>query len=131
MEGGGWFKVAILIDYENIHWSLKENYGLVLPLERLIDALRQVGSGIGGVVLTQAYADFDNREFQGLQSELQRRGVETRHVFSKNYVNGTRKNAADVEMSLDADTAHKFWLKQVSLPVALAKRMITSKGSMD
>ncbi len=44
---------------------------------------------------------------------------------------GDQDLKADVEMSLDADTAHKFWLKQVSLPVALAKRLITSKGSMD
>ncbi|MFZ5650670.1 MAG: SCP2 sterol-binding domain-containing protein [Bacillota bacterium] len=44
---------------------------------------------------------------------------------------GDQELKADVEMTLAADTAHKFWLKQVSLPVALAKRLITSKGSMD
>lgn len=94
--------VAILIDYENIHWSMRENYGLVPNTEKLIETLRQMGGTEGNVVMMQAYADFDNRDFLGLQSELQRRGVETRHVFSKSYVDGTRKNAADVEMSLDA-----------------------------
>lgn len=44
---------------------------------------------------------------------------------------GDQELKADVEMTLAADTAHKFWLKQVSLPVALAKRLITSKGSLD
>lgn len=44
---------------------------------------------------------------------------------------GDQDLKADVEMTLDADTAHRFWLKQVSLPVALAKRMISSKGSLD
>jgi len=101
MDGSA-VRVAILIDYENIHWSMKENYGLLPSTERLIESLRQVGGQYGSVVLMQAYADFDNRDFYGLQSELQRRGVETRHVFSKSYVDGTRKNAADVEMSLDA-----------------------------
>lgn len=44
---------------------------------------------------------------------------------------GDQEIKADVEMTLAADTAHKFWLKQVSLPVALAKRLIISKGSLD
>ncbi|MFZ5632022.1 MAG: SCP2 sterol-binding domain-containing protein [Bacillota bacterium] len=44
---------------------------------------------------------------------------------------GDQDIKADVEMNLAADTAHKFWLNQVSLPVAMAKRLITSKGSMD
>ncbi|MFZ5595914.1 MAG: hypothetical protein ACOY31_02740 [Bacillota bacterium] len=37
----------------------------------------------------------------------------------------------DVELILSGDTAHKFFLKQVSLPVALAKRQIKSKGALD
>jgi len=44
---------------------------------------------------------------------------------------GYQELKADVEMNLTSDTAHKFWLKQVSLPVAMAKRLITSKGSLD
>ncbi|MBX7149736.1 SCP2 sterol-binding domain-containing protein [bacterium] len=35
---------------------------------------------------------------------------------------------ADVEMSMKADTAHKFWLGDVNLVVALARREITAKG---
>jgi hypothetical protein len=33
-------------------------------------------------------------------------------------------------MTLSGDTCHKFWLKQVSMPVALAKRLIKAKGPM-
>lgn len=35
---------------------------------------------------------------------------------------------AMVEMSMKADTAHKFWLGNVNLIVALARREITAKG---
>jgi len=37
---------------------------------------------------------------------------------------------ADVEMTLSGDTCHKFWLKQVSMTVALAKRLIKTKGPL-
>ncbi|SFH15134.1 hypothetical protein SAMN05660649_04067 [Desulfotomaculum arcticum] len=43
---------------------------------------------------------------------------------------GDQNLKADVEMSLAGDTAHKFWLKELSLPAALAKKLIVSKGSM-
>jgi putative sterol carrier protein len=36
--------------------------------------------------------------------------------------------AAVITMELSGDTVHKFWLKQISLPVALATRKIKSKG---
>lgn len=35
---------------------------------------------------------------------------------------------AMVEMSMKADTAHKFWLGKVNLIIALARREITAKG---
>jgi hypothetical protein len=44
---------------------------------------------------------------------------------------GEQQLKAQVEMTLAADVAHRFWLKQVTLPVALAKRQIKSKGSLD
>jgi len=31
-------------------------------------------------------------------------------------------------MSLSGDSCHKFWLKQLTMPVALAKRQIKAKG---
>lgn len=44
---------------------------------------------------------------------------------------GEQTIKADVEMTLSGDTAHKFWLREISLPVALAKKLIISKGSMN
>ena len=35
-----------------------------------------------------------------------------------------------IEMILSGDTCHKFWLKEVKLPVALAKGLIKARGPM-
>ncbi|MGB9802757.1 MAG: hypothetical protein ACPLRU_08600 [Desulfofundulus sp.] len=43
---------------------------------------------------------------------------------------GNQDLKADVEMTLSGDTAHKFWLKELTLPAALARRLIVSKGPM-
>ena len=37
---------------------------------------------------------------------------------------------ADVEMTLSGDTCHIFWLKHISMPIALAKGLIKTKGPM-
>lgn len=105
LKEGLCLKTVVFMDYENIYWSMKQQYGTTPDTEKLIHSLRELGEQKhegGPVCLMQAYADFDHEEFRGLLSELQRRSVEPRHVFSKNYEDGTRKNAADIEMSLDA-----------------------------
>lgn len=94
--------VALFIDYENVYWSMKNNYMLVPQAGRLVDLVKQEATKEGQVVMALAYADFDQPEFKGLQTELQRRSVEPRHVFSKSLPEGIRKNAADIELSLDA-----------------------------
>ena len=33
-------------------------------------------------------------------------------------------------MTLSGDTCHKFWLQQISMPIALAKGLIKAKGPM-
>lgn len=43
---------------------------------------------------------------------------------------GSADGKATVEMTLDGDTCHKFWLKQIKMPVALAKGLIKAKGPM-
>ncbi len=35
-----------------------------------------------------------------------------------------------IEMSLSGDSCHKFWLKELQLPVALAKGLVKAKGPM-
>ena len=37
---------------------------------------------------------------------------------------------ADVKFTLSVDTAHKFWLKDLSLPKALVTRQVTTRGSV-
>jgi uncharacterized LabA/DUF88 family protein len=94
-------QIALFIDYENIHWTMVREYNLEPEISRFTAVLKERAEKICHVSYVAAYADFDNPEFHGLQSEFQRNNVETRHVFSKTF-GVTRKNAADIEMSLDA-----------------------------
>jgi len=43
---------------------------------------------------------------------------------------GEQNLKADVTMQLAADVCHAFWKKELSLPVALAKRKIKSRGNI-
>lgn len=43
---------------------------------------------------------------------------------------GSDGRKATVEMTLSGDTCHKFWLKQIAMPIALAKGLIKAKGPM-
>jgi putative sterol carrier protein len=43
---------------------------------------------------------------------------------------GEKNAKADITMKLSADTCHAYWKKDISLPVALAKRKIVSKGNI-
>ena len=43
---------------------------------------------------------------------------------------GDNDNKATVEMTLSGDTCHKFWLKEIAMPIALAKGLIKAKGPM-
>jgi hypothetical protein len=43
---------------------------------------------------------------------------------------GSIDTKATVEMTLSGDTCHKFWLKHISMPVALAKGLIKARGPM-
>jgi len=43
---------------------------------------------------------------------------------------GSNGDKATVEMTLSGDTCHKFWLKQIAMPIALAKGLIKAKGPM-
>ena len=38
--------------------------------------------------------------------------------------------APSIEMILNGDTCHKFWLKEISMTVALAKGLIKTKGPL-
>lgn len=95
-------RVAILIDYENIYWSVKNFYGYTVPLDHLTRGLRSVAERHGTLCLAHAYADFDTEEFHGLPGQFLKRGIEPQYVLSKLTPDGHRKNAVDIEMSVAA-----------------------------
>ena len=43
---------------------------------------------------------------------------------------GSSDLAATVTMTLNGDSCHQFWLKQLTMPIALAKGKIKAKGPM-
>lgn len=48
----------------------------------------------------------------------------------RSVVCGTSDEKATVTMTLSGDSCHQFWLKQLSMPVGLAKGKIKAKGPM-
>ena len=43
---------------------------------------------------------------------------------------GSTNLSPTIEMALSGDTCHRFWLQEVSMPVALAKGLIKAKGPL-
>jgi len=75
----------------------------------------------------------------GLGEKMRGLGVSLKYVITEpdgylfvdpdNVITGKDANRdADITMELSGDTIHQFWLKKLSLPVALATRKIKSKG---
>lgn len=75
----------------------------------------------------------------GLGEKMREFGVSYKYVITEpdgflfvdadNVITGKDANRdAVITMELSGDTIHQFWLKKLSLPVALATRKIKSKG---
>jgi hypothetical protein len=47
-----------------------------------------------------------------------------------NVICGNHDAKPTIEMTLSGDSCHKFWLKQITMPIALAKGLIKAKGPM-
>ena len=45
-------------------------------------------------------------------------------------LSGNQELKANVEMDLSGDSCHQFWLKELKLPIALAKGKIKARGPM-
>jgi 2-oxoisovalerate dehydrogenase E1 component len=65
------------------------------------------------------YSDFQNELFIDLSGDL-----------PKYYWNPGAETPFDVEMILSSDTAHKFWMEDLNVPMAIATRKIIAKGSV-
>ena len=97
-------KAIAFIDYENIWTGLYEQ-GYELTPEILMESIQQYAKQ-NNYVLTAIYlyANFDREEFWRTQTSFEKIHVYTRHVYGKNNFasTGLRRNAADVELILEA-----------------------------
>lgn len=76
---------------------------------------------------------------QGLGEKMRDYGVSYKYIINDpngylyvdpdTVITGEEANRnAVITMELSGDTIHKFWMKQISLPVALATKKIKAKG---
>ncbi|HHV63676.1 MAG TPA: NYN domain-containing protein [Peptococcaceae bacterium] len=97
-------KSIAFIDYENIYANIA-NLGYRIQPEDLVELVKNYSDYIGAdLQAVYLYANFDKEEFWKTQSYFQKKGVFTRHIYSKNSLANTelRPNAADLELILDA-----------------------------
>ncbi|HHY25275.1 MAG TPA: NYN domain-containing protein [Desulfitobacterium dehalogenans] len=97
-------KTIAFVDYENIWTGLFEQ-GYELTPEILMESI-QLYAKRNHYVLSAIYlyANFDREEFWRTQTSFEKTHVYTRHVYGKNNFasTGLRRNAADVELILEA-----------------------------
>lgn len=95
--------VAIFIDYDNVYWSLLNNYNHnpdhELPEKNLFHKLWEE-YGQDYVRTFRVYADFE--KIKSNLTRLQHKRVQIRHVYSNGKDGDSRKNASDIELCIDA-----------------------------
>jgi len=104
INGGKPMKGIAFIDYENIY-SIMADMGHRIQPEELVELVKTYTEYIGAdLQAAYLYANFDKEEFWKTQSYFQKKGIFTRHIYSKNTLANTeiRPNAADLELILDA-----------------------------
>lgn len=97
-------QVVIFWDLENTYWTLLEYYGQVeSPIEKIVDYLFEVYKE-DSIRVFRAYADYEKlrSSIPNAQTIVQKKRVTPKHVFSSNSGSQNRKNAADIELGLDA-----------------------------
>lgn len=98
--------VAIFVDFDNIYYSLKD-YGVNMEDENFcIFSLMNALYAKDKIRTMRAYADYDqvNISFKYLQEKR----VQIKNVYGNGKTEEHRKNASDIELSIDAiDTYYK------------------------
>ncbi|MGM0806462.1 MAG: NYN domain-containing protein [Bacillota bacterium] len=98
-------QVAVFWDLDNTHWTIINHYGEKENV--LVNLISKIYGHYSDdkIRICRAYADFD--KVRNVATDIQRNKVTPKHVFSSG--SGTnRKNAGDIELSLDAlETALK------------------------
>ncbi len=91
--------VALLIDWENLKWSLANNYRVTPNISSLVEAARDCGR----LVVARAYADWTMPRLVPDAPNLYRAGIEPVYVPGRHPVgSGSLKNSADVRLAVDA-----------------------------
>lgn len=98
--------VAVFFDFENIVYSLRNNYGINANFEDLMDKCNEFGR----VVVARAFADW-NRQSSAMIPALMSNGFDPVYVPSfytnENGKQDLRKNAVDMYLAIDAmDVLH-------------------------
>lgn len=93
--------VGIFVDFDNIYYGLKD-YAIDLNDEKncIFKALNEI-YGMDRIRTFRAYADFDQIKTVSLRT-LQEKRVQIRNVYGNGKDEKYRKNASDIELSIDA-----------------------------
>lgn len=95
--------VAIFVDYDNVYWTLMNNYSHDPnnedPNKNLFIQL-WTRYGQENVRAFRAYADFEKIRTQ--LTSLQKKRIQIRHVYSNGKDGDHRKNSSDIELCIDA-----------------------------
>lgn len=95
--------VAIFVDYDNVYWTLMNNYSHDPnhddPSKNLFHKLWS-RYGQDKVRTFRAYADFEKIKTQ--LTSLQKKRIQIRHVYSNGKEGDKRKNSSDIELCIDA-----------------------------
>lgn len=96
----------LFFDYENICIGMQKAFGAAPNLAVLWESVSKRFVPSGSFVISKVYADWER--FPGAPAELQRLAVEPVYVGAKRTVGtgdervGVAKNAADIQLALDA-----------------------------
>lgn len=107
-------KVGVFMDYDNVFWTIIENYGKDPLMEVENETTKKKETLITKIInrfkddyicCFNAYADFQSitQNIIGKDhlNKLQLERVNIKHVFSNLVKNENRKNASDIELSMD------------------------------
>lgn len=90
--------VALLIDWENLKWGLREHFRAAPNITSVIAAAREHGR----LVTARAYADWTQPQLAIDAPNLYRAGIEPVYAQGRHQVDGTpMKNSADVRLAVD------------------------------
>ncbi|MFN0096199.1 MAG: NYN domain-containing protein [Dehalococcoidia bacterium] len=100
--------VALLVDWENLKFSLRER-----NRRPNVTALRQAAERFGRIVYARAYADWQDPVHSGDPASLYLAGLEPVYVLTKRYTDDSGeirlKNSVDVKLAADCiEASHQF-----------------------